>query len=61
MILQTRVQKGLVSELQPFEIENFDLGHPVVKVSYKVNNIAGNKSWLPIHDSSMNRFATKII
>ena len=33
LALTTWGQKRLFTELQPFELENFDLGHPVVKMT----------------------------
>ena len=35
LALSTWGQKCLVSELQPFEIRNFDLGHPVSHSMHK--------------------------
>ena len=38
LALPTWGQKCVFSELQPFEIANFDLGHPVAKLKYALTN-----------------------
>ena len=39
LALPTCGQKFILSELQPFEIANFDLGHPVVPIFLENNGL----------------------